>query len=188
MSKVEKRAVVIAWGLLSALGSTGLAQADPFSRAPGDYGTAVNGVLEKTGSDLRFNAKQCGDTPSSDPPSAWCLFSSIHVEVLVIGRDRQPSDVRIARIVLAADILKGHPAVQPHVIVTDAFTALTATMIVFDPDLPADRRSAMVSRLVAEVHRSGHGEDSGCAADYVIDLRQQASTLLVMKVIPKKVE
>ncbi|MEZ0170804.1 hypothetical protein [Microvirga sp. TS319] len=172
--------MVIAWGLLSALGLKGLALADPFTKAPSDYGTAINDVLAKTGSELRFHSQQCGDTPS-----AWCRFSSTHVEILVIGRDHRPSDVQIAKIVLAADILKGHPAIQPHVIVADAFIALTATMVVFDPDLPADRRSAMVSRLVAEVHRSGHGEDSGCAADYVIDLRQDASTLLVMNVVPK---
>lgn len=177
--------MVVVWGLLSALGLNGLALADPFTRAPSDYGMAVNDVLAKTGSELRFEAKQCGNTPSADPSPEWCRFSSARVEILVIGRDHRPSDGQIARIVLAADILKGHPAIQPHVIVTDAFVALTATMIVFDPDLPADRRSAMVSRLVADVHTSGHGEDSGCAADYMIDLRQEASTMLVMNVIPK---
>ncbi|WP_114949032.1 hypothetical protein [Microvirga calopogonii] len=171
--------MIAACGFISAFGLTEPALADPFTRAPGDYGTIVNNVLTRAGTELRLDLKRC-----EDAPSIRCRFSSGYVDILVEGRD-QSREMQIERIIIAADILKNHPAVQPHVIVTDAFIALTATMMVFDPDLPPDRRSAMVSRLVTAVHASGHGEDSGIAADYVVDLHQGVSTWLVMNVTPK---
>jgi hypothetical protein len=153
------------------------ASADPFDRPATSYGSAVNDALEQAGSELRFRLDRCGVvTPSA------CHYSSPRVAIVVLGGE-EPR--HIGRIIIAADILKDHPAIPPDVVVLDALITLTATMIIFDPDLAADRRNGMVASLAQSVHDAGHGEASGIRADYGIELRETAGALLVITAVPK---
>jgi len=164
--------------LALALDSGGGASAGPFDRAAISYGAAINRALEEAGSDLRFTLDRCETVPQWE-----CHFSSPGIAIVVHGGEQQTS---IGRITIAADILKGHPTTLPHMVVLDALIALTATMIVFDPDLPPAQRNGMVSSLAASVHRTGHGEERGIAADYGIGLHEAASTLLVITATPRQ--
>lgn len=154
-------------------GSGGGVSAGPFDRAAASYGPALNEALERAGSELRFDLERCETAP------LWeCRFSSTHIAVVVAGGRHQTG---IAKITIAADL----PAALPHAAVLDALIALTATMIVFDPDLPPEQRNGMVSSLAESVHHAGHGEEHGIAADYDIGLHRTTGTLLVITATPK---
>lgn len=163
--------------LALVLGIGERASAGPFDRPTTSYGSAVNGALEQAGSELRFRLERCGAVPQSE-----CHYSSPRVAIIVLGGE-EPT--HIGRIIIAADILKDHPTTLPHVVVLDALITLAATMVIFDPDLIAERRNGVVASLAESVHSTGHGEASGIAADYGIELREAASTLLVITAMPK---
>jgi hypothetical protein len=159
------------------LGSAELASAGPFDRPLKTYGLVINEILRQAGSDLRFQLDRC-----STAHQAVCRFSSLHVAVVVEG---QKGPASISRIVIATDLLRDHPTTPPHVAVIDTLITLTATMMIFDPDLPDDQRDGLVSTLAEAAHSAGQGEGSGIAADYVIALEQNVTTLLVIAMAPK---
>jgi hypothetical protein len=159
------------------LGFAGAAFASPFDKPPDTYAAALNEVFRRTGSDLRLELDLC-----STAQQAACRFSSQRLAIIVEATEDRSG---IGRIVIAADLLRDHPATLPHIPVIDALITLTATMVVFDPDLPDDRRDGLVASLAESVHSIGQGAGSGVAADYVIALEQKSTALLVITMRPK---
>jgi hypothetical protein len=159
------------------LGFAGAAFASPFDKPPDTYAAALNEVFQKTGSDLRLELDLC-----STAQHAVCQFTTQRLAVMVEATDDGSG---IGRIVIAADLLRDHPATLPHIPVIDALITLTATMVIFDPDLPHDRRDGLVAALAEAAHSIGQGAGSGIAADYVIALEQKSTALLVITMRPK---
>jgi hypothetical protein len=159
------------------LGLAGIALASPFDKPSETYATMLNEVLRQSGSDLRFELDRC-----TMAPTPMCQYSTQRVAVIVEATEDRSG---IGRIVIAADLLRDHPSTLPHVPVIDALITLTATMVVFDPELPGDRRDGIVAALAEAVHGTGEGSGSGIAADYVITLDQASTTLLVITMRPK---
>jgi hypothetical protein len=159
-------------------GLAGMAFASPFDKSPDTYAVVLNEVLQQAGSDLRFELDRC-----ITAPRALCQYSTQRVAVIVEATEDRSG---IGGIVIAADLLRDHPATLPHVPVIDALITLTATMVVFDPELPGDRREGIVASLAEAVHGTGEGSGSGIAADYVITLNQTSTALLVITMRPKR--
>jgi hypothetical protein len=158
-------------------GFAGAAFASPFDRPPDTYAAALNDVFQRTGSDLRLELDLC-----STEQQAKCRYSTRRVAVIVEATEDKSG---IGMIAIAADLLRDHPATLPHIPVIDALITLTATMVVFDPDLLDDRRDGLVASLAEAVHSMGQGAGSGIAADYVIVLEQKSSALLLITMRPK---
>jgi hypothetical protein len=177
VGEMRKRVRGIPAFLVLTIGLAEAAVSDPFSKPLETYGPMLNGVLERVGSDLRFNPGTCHG--ASHPT---CRFSSSRVVVSVEGRAGQGG---ISSIVIAADLLREHPAALPHVAVIDAVVTLTATMMHYDPEMPRRQRDMLVSGLLEAAHGLGQGKGSGIAADYSMALDQAGTTLLVITVAPK---
>jgi hypothetical protein len=108
----------------------------------------VNGALQQVGTDLRIR-------PTSCVAGIRCRFAARLVDVEVTGPADRPGTERIT---VAATFRQGDDEAAAKLI-DDTLTVLGATMIAYDPRMPADRRSEALLELgdaaltTGEAHR-----------------------------------
>ena len=158
--------------VLTCLMFAGSALANPFELLPPQYGALANHALDQVGSDLRFRPEACGAGAGVE-----CRFSSESVSVQ--GRINPP---RTRKIIIEADLFRDMPSADPLAVVANSVLALGATMVIFDPDLPVERRVQLLSDLAATALEEGASEGEGIDARYSLTFDQAASGKLMIAV------
>ena len=160
--------------VLTCLMFAGSALANPFELLPPQYGALANHALDQVGSDLRFRPEACGAGARVE-----CRFSSESVSVWVEGRINPP---RTRKIIIEADLFRDMPGADPLAVVANSVLALGATMVIFDPDLPVERRVQLLSDLAATALEEGASEGEGIDARYSLTFDEAASGKLMIAV------
>ena len=162
--------------VLTCLMFAGSALANPFELLPPQYGALANHALDQVGSDLRFRPEACGAGARVE-----CRFSSESVSVWVEGRINPP---RTRKIIIEADLFRDMPGADPLAVVANSVLALGATMVIFDPDLPVERRVQLLSDLAATALEEGASEGEGINARYSLTFDEAATGKLMIAVTP----
>jgi hypothetical protein len=162
---------VLAWLTLS-----GPARAGSFDVSPRHYGAIINETLKQVGAEFRFEAAACATTTR-----LACHFSSGLVTALVTGDTTPP---HINRIVIEADLMRDSPGAEPLVVLADSVLVFGASMVVFDRDLPPERRAQLASDLTVAALETGAAEGEGVAAHYWLTFDQGSSGVLVIVISP----
>ena len=160
--------------VLTCLMFAGSALANPFELLPSQYGALANHALGQVGSDLRFGPEACGAGARVE-----CRFSSERVSVWVEGRINPP---RTRKIIIEAELFRDMPGADPLAVVANSVLALGATMVIFDPDLPVERRVQLLSDLAATALEEGASEGEGIDARYSLTFDEAASGKLMIAV------
>ena len=160
--------------VLTCLMFAGSALANPFELLPPQYGALANHALDQVGSDLRFRPEACGAGARVE-----CRFSSESVSVWVEGRINPP---RTRKIIIEADLFRDMPSADPLAVVANSVLALGATMVIFDPDLPVERRVQLLSDLTETALEGGESEGEGINARYSLTFDEAASGKLMIAV------
>lgn len=139
----------LALGLLfSVFAAASQAAAGAFESPPQRYEETVNAALQQVGTDLRVRQTSC-------VVSSRCRYAARQVDLEVVGPPDRPVTERI---MIAATFRQGDDAAAAGLI-DDTLTVLGATMVVYDPRMPADRRSDILLDLgeaalsIGEAHR-----------------------------------
>ncbi|MCG7392915.1 hypothetical protein MHY87_08370 [Microvirga sp. ACRRW] len=133
---------------LSTLVGVPLAVAEPFDASPQKYAGTVNTALQQVGTDLRVRPISCTD-------AARCRFAARRVQVEAISPAGRSGTERIT---LAVTFHQGGESAAKQ-LMRDALLVLGATMVAYDPTMPADRRRDFLLELgdaaltVGEAHR-----------------------------------
>ena len=172
---VQHRRTAIPIALALALASVEPGVAGPFDRSPRQYDAPVNRVLRQVGSDFRLQLERCNRSRSLQ-----CRFSSPHVVVLVWGGADPP---RIETITLSADLSRDDTTAEPLAAVTDLVLVFGATVVIFDPDLPPDRRVQLLSDTIEVALTTGASEENGRDAHFA-SLFNEADGLFVIVITP----
>jgi hypothetical protein len=174
---VQHRGTAIPIALALALASVEPVRAGPFDRSPRQYDAPVNRVLQQVGSDFRLQLERC------DPsPRFRCRFSSPHVAALVWGRADPP---HIEKITLSADLFRDDTTTDPLAAVTDLVLVFGATVVIFDPYLPPDRRVQLLSDTIELALTTGASEEVGREAHFALLFDEAADGLFVIVITPK---
>jgi len=91
---------------------------------------------------------------------------------------------RVGKIVLEADLIQDRQDADPVAIVTDIVLALGATVVVFDPRLPAGRRVETLSELTNTALEKGKSEATGLDARYWATYDEAAGGMISISVVP----
>lgn len=171
MRKIWLGTVVLA-GVMVA----GHALAGPFEVSPRGYGSLINRALAQVRSDLRFQFEKC-----EMGSRLACNFSSERVRVLVQGRVGPP---QTGNIIIGADLLREKPDAERLAALSDCMLTLRATMMIFDPNVSAERRNQLLSKMTAAALDTGEGKDEGADARYSLIFDEATSGRLSITVIP----
>ncbi|WP_230530861.1 hypothetical protein [Microvirga roseola] len=177
MKQAGREALVTA-AFAIAMGGEGSASPAPFRKSPREFDALANKALKQVDSDLRFKLEACSGSDSLE-----CRFSSDHVAVLVQGRSNPP---RTGRIVLEADLLQDRPGADAVAAITDTVLSLGATVVSFDPGLPAEKRVELISELTNDALDKGQSEASGQDATYAATFDRQTDGRIAITVTPKE--
>jgi hypothetical protein len=109
--------------------------AGPFDTPPGRYDEAINVALQQVGPDLRVRQTAC--------IAIRCRFAARGVSVEVAGPADRPATERIT---VAATFRQGDDGAAASLL-DDTLTLVGATMVAFDPGMPAERRGAVLQEL-----------------------------------------
>lgn len=167
---------VLATSLAVLLGLSEPASSDTFEHPPHRYGELANRALMRVGADFRFRLESCSGNEVVE-----CRFSARHVTALVQGGQQPP---HTAKIVIESDILQEKPGADPASMITDLVLAFGATMVVFDPQLPAERRVQLLSDLTNTALSAGRSEASGRNARYSIIFDETAGGSIKVTAVP----
>jgi|GEM_PF-3032907 len=124
------------------------AAAEGFASSPPKYAELVNAALQQVDTGLRIRQTSC-------TASTHCRFAARLIEVDVMGPADRPGTERI---LIAATFRQGDDEAATRLI-DDTLTVLGATMVAYDPRMPADSRSKVLLELgdaalsVGEAHR-----------------------------------
>ena len=173
---MQHRDAAIFIALALALASSEPALAGPFDRSPRQYDALVNRVLRQVGSDFRLQLERCDPSPSFQ-----CRFSSPHVAVLIWGRADPP---HIEKIILSADLFRDDATTDPLAAVTDLVLVFGATVVIFDPSLPPDRRVQLLSDTIEIALTTGASEEDGREAHFALVFDEAADGLFVIVITP----
>jgi hypothetical protein len=163
-------------GVLACLVFSAPAAAGSFDVSPRDYGAVINEVLKEIGAEFRLEGGTC-----ATPSRLACRFSSGSVTAVVIGDETPP---HTSKIVIEADLMRDTPGAEPFVVVAESVLVLGASMVVFDRDLPPDRRARLASDLTVAALETGAGEGDGVAAHYWLTFDRDATGVLVIVIRP----
>lgn len=152
------------------------ALAEPFEVSPRVYGSSVNRALMQIGSGLRLQFEKC-----ETGPGAECRFSSERLTVLTLGADTPP---RTDTIVIEADLFQDKADTGRLSALADCVLTVRATMMIFDPDVPAARRTRLLSDMTAEALDLGKSKGEGIDARYSLIFDEATDGRLSIAVTP----
>ena len=91
----------------------------------------------------------------------------------------------IEKITLSADLFRDDTTTNPLAAVTDLVLVFGATVVIFDPSLPPDRRVQLLSDTIEIALTTGASEEDGREAHFALVFDEAANGLFVIVITPK---